>query len=313
MNSARVALSMPADVLRLAKREVDAGRAKSLSSFVAEAIDEKLRRDELTSILDAMDAEHGRPTRAATRTAVQHPFLREIHAAASLTNEAARISHGRIVDVPAKTDEPRPEVREAVVAATPLDDVGGGPEIPAVGEHPYHRRARSGVQRRCANLDERRKEHGHPPRCPGHADGVHQRFARILGSSRLARSSCSSRPRCYHADHVLRRQAGADLRGALPRDRAPTAGHHRRQDPGPRRPHDDVAPGRSRTTTRSRIARFALHNVDRRFDNHGWWIHQEFEVRFPGDRLAVLDPRWAGVRTSTPSCRTTVPSASSST
>lgn len=66
MNSAKVALSMPADVLRLAKKEVDAGRAKSLSAFVAEAVDEKLRRDELTSILDAMDAEHGRPTRAAT-------------------------------------------------------------------------------------------------------------------------------------------------------------------------------------------------------------------------------------------------------
>ena len=63
MNSAKVALSMPADVLRLAKKEVAAGRAKSLSSFVAEAVDEKLRRDELTSILDAMDAEYGAPTK----------------------------------------------------------------------------------------------------------------------------------------------------------------------------------------------------------------------------------------------------------
>jgi hypothetical protein len=63
MNSAKVALSMPADVLRLAKKEVAAGRAKSLSSFVAEAVDEKLRRDELSAILDAMDAEHGRPTK----------------------------------------------------------------------------------------------------------------------------------------------------------------------------------------------------------------------------------------------------------
>jgi hypothetical protein len=65
MNSAKVALSMPAEVLRLAKREVAAGRAKSLSSFVAEAVDEKLRRDELTSILDAMDAGQGAPTRSA--------------------------------------------------------------------------------------------------------------------------------------------------------------------------------------------------------------------------------------------------------
>lgn len=65
MNSAKVALSMPAEVLRLAKKEVAAGRAKSLSSFVAEAVDEKLRRDELSSILDAMDVEYGPPPKAA--------------------------------------------------------------------------------------------------------------------------------------------------------------------------------------------------------------------------------------------------------
>lgn len=66
MNSEKVALSMPAEILHLAKKEVAAGRAKSLSSFVAEAVDEKLRRDELSRILEAMDAEHGKPTRAET-------------------------------------------------------------------------------------------------------------------------------------------------------------------------------------------------------------------------------------------------------
>jgi len=66
MNSAKVALSMPAEILRLAKREVAAGRAKSLSSFVADAVDEKLRRDELAAIRDAMDTEHGKPTKEAT-------------------------------------------------------------------------------------------------------------------------------------------------------------------------------------------------------------------------------------------------------
>jgi Uma2 family endonuclease len=34
---------------------------------------------------------------------------------------------------------------------------------------------------------------------------------------------------------------------------------------------------------------FALQRVDQRFAGHGWWIRQEFEVRFPGDRLAVPD------------------------
>lgn len=38
----------------------------ALSSFVAEAVDEKLRRDELAAILGAMDTEHGKPTKEAT-------------------------------------------------------------------------------------------------------------------------------------------------------------------------------------------------------------------------------------------------------
>jgi hypothetical protein len=66
MNSAKVAVSIPADVLRLAKKEVAAGRAKSLSSLVSEAVHEKLRRHELSAILDAMDAEHGKPNKVAT-------------------------------------------------------------------------------------------------------------------------------------------------------------------------------------------------------------------------------------------------------
>ena len=33
----------------------------------------------------------------------------------------------------------------------------------------------------------------------------------------------------------------------------------------------------------------ALDRFDRKFGGTGWWIRQEFEVRFPGDRLAVPD------------------------
>lgn len=62
---AKVALSIPADVLAQAKREVAEGRAKSLSAFVSEALDEKLRREELERILDEMDAAHGEPDREA--------------------------------------------------------------------------------------------------------------------------------------------------------------------------------------------------------------------------------------------------------
>ena len=36
----------------------------------------------------------------------------------------------------------------------------------------------------------------------------------------------------------------------------------------------------------------ALGHFDQRVGGHGWWIRQEFEVRFPGDRLAVLGTWW---------------------
>jgi hypothetical protein len=65
MNSAKVALSIPAELLAQAKAEVATGRAKNLSVFVSEALDQRLRRDELAIILDTMDAEHGPPNKAA--------------------------------------------------------------------------------------------------------------------------------------------------------------------------------------------------------------------------------------------------------
>jgi Arc/MetJ-type ribon-helix-helix transcriptional regulator len=65
MTSAKVALSIPSEFLEQARREVATGRAKSLSAFVSDALDEKLRRDELAAILDEMDAKLGAPNKAA--------------------------------------------------------------------------------------------------------------------------------------------------------------------------------------------------------------------------------------------------------
>ncbi len=65
MTAAKIAITIPVDTLDSAKKEVDAGRAKSLSAFVSEAVDEKLRRHELSEILDAMDAERGKPGKTA--------------------------------------------------------------------------------------------------------------------------------------------------------------------------------------------------------------------------------------------------------
>jgi Uma2 family endonuclease len=33
----------------------------------------------------------------------------------------------------------------------------------------------------------------------------------------------------------------------------------------------------------------ALGRIDQRVGGHGWWLRHEFEIRFPGDRLAVPD------------------------
>jgi hypothetical protein len=65
MTTAKVALSIPAEVLEQARMEVAAGRAKSLSAYVSEALATRVRRDELVAVLDAMDAEHGKPKKTA--------------------------------------------------------------------------------------------------------------------------------------------------------------------------------------------------------------------------------------------------------
>jgi Uma2 family endonuclease len=47
-------------------------------------------------------------------------------------------------------------------------------------------------------------------------------------------------------------------------------------------------PGAAHDHTLARCSR-VLDPFDQRLDGDGWWIRQEFEVRFPGDRLAVPD------------------------
>lgn len=69
MTAAKVAVTIPADVLKLAREQIKAGRAKSLSSLVSEAVGEKVRRDQLLEILDEMDARSGKPNKEAERWA----------------------------------------------------------------------------------------------------------------------------------------------------------------------------------------------------------------------------------------------------
>ena len=65
MTTSKVALTISSSALRRAKQEVAIGNAKSLSAFVSKAVEEKLQRDELSELLDAMDAEHGKPNKRA--------------------------------------------------------------------------------------------------------------------------------------------------------------------------------------------------------------------------------------------------------
>lgn len=65
MSVAKIAVTIAAEVLEAAKKEVEAGHARSLSAFVSDAVDEKLRRDQLSEVLDALDAKHGPPGKAA--------------------------------------------------------------------------------------------------------------------------------------------------------------------------------------------------------------------------------------------------------
>jgi hypothetical protein len=65
MTAAKIAVTIPAEILKLAQKQVKAGHAKSLSALVTQALDEKVSRNELADILDAMDQEFGKPDKAA--------------------------------------------------------------------------------------------------------------------------------------------------------------------------------------------------------------------------------------------------------
>lgn len=65
MTMAKIAVSVPAEILRRAKAQVKAGRAKSISALVSEAVGEKVQYNELAAILDEMDARHGKPGKGA--------------------------------------------------------------------------------------------------------------------------------------------------------------------------------------------------------------------------------------------------------
>lgn len=67
MKSARIAVRLPDELVRRARRAVRRGRASSLSSYVATALEEKAELDDLEDLLSQMLAETGGTLTATER------------------------------------------------------------------------------------------------------------------------------------------------------------------------------------------------------------------------------------------------------
>lgn len=61
MTKKKIAVSLPPELVEAAQAAVKAGRAASVSAYVAEAIEDKLKHDDLGSLLDQMLEETGGP------------------------------------------------------------------------------------------------------------------------------------------------------------------------------------------------------------------------------------------------------------
>lgn len=67
--AAKIAISLPAALAQRARRAVRDGRAESLSAYVAQALEEKAKLDDLHALLEEMLEETGGPLTTAERKA----------------------------------------------------------------------------------------------------------------------------------------------------------------------------------------------------------------------------------------------------
>lgn len=65
----KIAVSLPKGLATRARRAARQGRAPSVSAYVASALEEKVKLDELAALLDEMLAESGGPLSPAERRA----------------------------------------------------------------------------------------------------------------------------------------------------------------------------------------------------------------------------------------------------
>ena len=71
MTTAKIAVSLPERLVHEARRAVRRGRASSVSAFVAQALEERVKLEELALMLDEMLAETGGPLTAAEKRSAE--------------------------------------------------------------------------------------------------------------------------------------------------------------------------------------------------------------------------------------------------
>jgi hypothetical protein len=82
MTTTKIAITLPEEQLVRVQRAVRAGRAKSVSGYIAQVLAEQEREDSLRALVQDLIAQHGEPSREEkTTTALQSrnpPRRREI-------------------------------------------------------------------------------------------------------------------------------------------------------------------------------------------------------------------------------------------
>lgn len=76
MTTRKIAVSLPAGLVEQAQRAVAEGRSSSVSAYVARALEEQTKLDDLASLLEQMLVETGGPLTAAERKAADRALGR---------------------------------------------------------------------------------------------------------------------------------------------------------------------------------------------------------------------------------------------
>ena len=74
MTATKIAISLPAPAVERARAAVRSGRAPSVSAYIAAALEEKAKLDDLASLLEEMLTETGGPLTAAEKAEADRAF-----------------------------------------------------------------------------------------------------------------------------------------------------------------------------------------------------------------------------------------------